>query len=335
MNTEKDIFKAGSTTYYFSARLFPKKVRKDVFKLYSFVRTADDFVDSKPPQSKRLTALEAAYDDAMRDPNFESITHGWDELDTRVMKNIVQLSRKHKFEPEWVKAFLRSMKQDTAPKPHPILESSLDYVYGSAEVIGLMMVRILGVDKPRNIRRVLHMRAVRAHNTSKKLPKRLIDNTTERVRYRITKETAITKEAVEKEKQYIRRAACAQGRAMQWINFVRDIAEDNGLKRQYIPVADLNKFGLKDLTEATARENPEAFRKLISLQLKRYHEWQAEAEKGYSYIPKYLRVPLQTAAEGYSWTAKQIEKNPLVVFEQKVKPRKRRLALGLAKRTIR
>lgn len=335
MNTEKNIFKQGSTTYYFSARLFPKKVRNDVSKLYSFVRTADDYVDSKSPEPKRLTALENAYDAAMRDPNFESIAHGWDELDTRVIKNIVQLSRKHKFDPDWVKAFLRSMKQDAAPKAHTTLESSLEYVYGSAEVIGLMMVRILGIDKPRNIRRVLHMRAVKAANHKELLPKRLVRTTKERVQYRLTKETTVTKEAIEREKQYIHRAAKAQGRAMQWINFVRDIAEDNDLKRQYIPTADLKKFGLKDLSETTVKENPDAFHKLIELQLKRYREWQAEAEKGYAYIPTYLRVPLQTAAEGYNWTAKQIEKNPLVVFERKIKPRKRRLALGLAKRTIR
>jgi len=34
-----------------------------------------------------------------------------------------------------------------------------------------------------------------------------------------------------------------------------------------------------------------------------------------------------TAADMYFWTAKQIEKNPLVVFERKVKPRKTRIIM--------
>ena len=39
----KNIFKKGSKTYFNSSLFFPRDVREDVFKLYSFVRTADDF----------------------------------------------------------------------------------------------------------------------------------------------------------------------------------------------------------------------------------------------------------------------------------------------------
>ncbi len=46
---ERDIFKKGSTTYYFSSKFFAKGVRDDVFKLYSFVRVVDDYVDMIPP----------------------------------------------------------------------------------------------------------------------------------------------------------------------------------------------------------------------------------------------------------------------------------------------
>jgi phytoene synthase len=327
MSTEKDIFKAGSTTYYFSSRFFPKKVRHDVFRLYSFVRVADDFVDQQPPQPKQLTSLEDAYKKAMADPNFESITHDWDELNTRVVKNIVQVSRRFKFDPTWVPAFLEAMKQDIAPRPHQTLESSLQYVYGSAEVIGLMMTRIMGLDRAKNIRRVLHIEAEQKRHKNEKLPKRLAKNTRSRARYRLTKQTPVTDESVAHHKKLIHEAAQAQGRAMQWINFVRDIQEDNELKRQYIPVADLKKFGLKDLGEETARENPEAFTKLIKLQLKRYQDWQTEANRGLRFIPKRLRIPLETAIDMYNWTADQIEHDPFIVYAKKVKPRKRRVII--------
>lgn len=277
---EKTIFKRGSTTYYFSSKFFPRKVRHDVFRLYSFVRVADDYVDEQPPKPKKLEELETRYKAAIADTNFESITHDWDDLDTRVVKNMVQVSRKYKFDPSWVPAFLEAMKADISAKPRQTIDSSLEYVYGSAEVIGLMMAKIMN------------------------LPDEAF------------------------------RAAKLQGRAMQWINFVRDIAEDNELGRQYIPAADLKKFGLKDLREETARANPDAFKKLVNMQIKRYRDWQKEASTGFSYIPRRLRVPLETAADMYSWTAEEIEKDPFIIFTKKVKPRKRRVLSRVGLNTV-
>ena len=43
-----ETFRQGSKTYFNSTRFFPEPVRSDVFLLYGFVRTADDFVDAVP-----------------------------------------------------------------------------------------------------------------------------------------------------------------------------------------------------------------------------------------------------------------------------------------------
>ncbi len=64
---EKDIFQKGSTTYYWSSKFFPAAVRDDVFKLYSFVRVADDYVDQLPPQAAKFHALRKAWDQAKTD----------------------------------------------------------------------------------------------------------------------------------------------------------------------------------------------------------------------------------------------------------------------------
>lgn len=61
---EQEIFREGSTTYYFSSRFFPHAIRQDVFRLYSFVRVADDYVDSSPPQTDRFYALRTVWDTA-------------------------------------------------------------------------------------------------------------------------------------------------------------------------------------------------------------------------------------------------------------------------------
>ncbi len=272
MDKEKEIFQKGSTTYYFSSRLFPKKIRENVFKLYSFVRTADDYVDNIPPHPKKLLALEKSYNAAIVDHTFDATAHQWDEIDVRVVKHIVRLQQLYKFDETWVKGFFASMKMDIEPKAYKTLDDSLVYVHGSAEVIGLMMAKIM------------------------KLPE----------------------EALE--------AAKLQGRAMQWINFIRDIDEDNKLGRNYFPLEDLKKFDLKNLTEEEARAKPDNYKKFVQKQLDLYKKWQKEADKGMHYIPERLQVAVKTAVDMYNWTAREIEKDPFVVFEKKVKPRKRRVA---------
>ena len=57
----KRIFKNGSKTYYYSSFFFPPNVKEDVFKLYSFVRKADDYVDSVPQQKQEFYSFKARY----------------------------------------------------------------------------------------------------------------------------------------------------------------------------------------------------------------------------------------------------------------------------------
>ncbi len=275
---EKQIFKKGSTTYYWSSRLFPKKYRDDIFALYSFVRTADDYVDEQPAQPKKLLNLEKAWQKAIADPAFEQIAHSWDELDELVIKHIVRLTHKYKFDPEWVQAFFDAMKQDIDNQGYANIDEVLKYVYGSAEVIGLMMAKIMG------------------------LPEESFES------------------------------AKAQGRAMQWINFIRDIDEDNQLGRIYFPRNDLRNYNLKDLNRETVLAQQADFNRFMQFQLKRYYKWQEEADYGMEFIPSRLRSALKTAIEMYNWTAKVIEKKSLIVFDKKVKPRKIRLMWSGTKR---
>lgn len=268
---EKTIFKKGSTTYYFSSKFFPKDIRKEVYKLYSFVRVADDYVDKMPQNIKEFNILRGLWEEAMEDSSFDTTHHKTDSLNERVVKNMAGLTTHYSFEPEWIDSFLDSMQADIDKNRYESLDGSLWYTYGSAEVIGLMMARLL------------------------KLPD-------EALRY-----------------------AQLQGRAMQWINFIRDIAEDDKLGRCYFPAEDMARFRLADLSEKTARTNTEAFGQFVRYQIDRYKTWQAEANEGFRLIPKRVRIPLETAVEMYDWTAQQILKNPLVIFDQKIKPRRRRI----------
>ena len=93
------------------------------------------------------------------------------------------------------------------------------------------------------------------------------------------------------------------GKAMQFINFIRDIDEDLDLNRTYFPKDSMAEYGLTGLTRGEARRKPEEFKAFIRSQIKVYFEWQIKAELGLRYIPKRMRVAVKTASDMYLWTA--------------------------------
>ena len=257
MKNKNEIFKNGSKTYHTASLFFPKNVRNDVTRLYAFVRTADDFVDNIPQDKKGFYKFRALTDKA-----FTS------NVNNDVIADFVLLCKEYDFEKKWVDAFLNAMEQDLTKNQYLTYEELEEYMYGSAEVIGLMMAKILHLPR-------------------------------------------------EAEK-----AAQMQGKAMQFVNFIRDIQEDIDLNRQYLPQEDLEKFGISKISDAV---DSDAFIKLITFEIKRYKKMQETAKKGYPYIPHATRIPVATAASMYNWTAEQILKNPMIVFTKKVKPPKARI----------
>lgn len=112
------------------------------------------------------------------------------------------------------------------------------------------------------------------------------------------------------------------GKAMQLINFVRDINEDLALDRIYIPIEDLKKFGISIEEFKQKQVTIDKLKNLIRFEIHRYQSWQKEAEKGYAYLPKRYRIAIKTAADMYKWTASVIYANPSIIYHQKVKPSK-------------
>lgn len=131
------IFKQNSTSYYYSSLLFPRDVREDVFKLYSYVRKIDDFVDDLPQEKDKLERYR------------ELTVKNWEsgQTDEKIVNYFLEVARKNDFEKEWAKSFLNSMEMDTYKEEYETMGESLEYIRGSAEVIGLMMVRILELDE--------------------------------------------------------------------------------------------------------------------------------------------------------------------------------------------
>lgn len=277
MTTDSDIFKKGSTTYYLSSRFFPKKTRRDVAKLYSFVRIVDDYVDSSP---QNVVAFEQTVTAWQKLVKKQKIPLKTDPLIVQVTKNMYAVATKYDFDFSWIDAFFASMRMDIDGRHYKTMDETLEYIYGSAEVIGLMMAKILKV-----------------------------------------KETAYE-------------SARLQGRAMQYINFIRDIAEDIELGRCYFPQTELAAYGLEELTPRVISRHRADYREFVEAQLAHYHAWQKEAAKGFKSVPRRQRIALRTAVDMYNWTALMLAHNPFIVFDKKVKPSKLRVVSRALIRSI-
>jgi len=129
----KKIFKRGSKTYYYSSIFFPKDVRKDVSVLYSFVRKADDFVDSIPQDVDGFYDFKNKYEKALSGKRSKN----------KVIDSFIELQDRKGFDTDWIQAFFHSMELDITKSRYETIDELKQYLYGSAEVIGLMMAKIL------------------------------------------------------------------------------------------------------------------------------------------------------------------------------------------------
>ena len=79
-------------------------------------------------------------------------------------------------------------------------------------------------------------------------------------------------------------------------------------------------FGIESLESKFTINNRDKFNGFIRKQLETYKVWQKEAEKGFSFIPYRYLISIKTASDMYNWTAREIERDPFVVYKKKVKP---------------
>ena len=98
---------------------------------------------------------------------------------------------------------------------------------------------------------------------------------------------------------------------------------------------DLNDFGLSGLTRGEARRKPEQFKAFIRSQIHLYFKWQKRAELGFEFIPTNMRIAVKTASDMYLWTAKEIYRNPFIVYDLKIKPNWTKVLLNGLKNTLR
>ena len=136
----REVNAAHGKTYYLSALLLPADRRPHVYALYAFSRTADEFVDDLDhPDPDGLVrwgdaALAALRGGPTDDPVVRATAHTVAELglDVRLFED-----------------FLAAMRQDITTTRYETFADLRGYMWGSAAVIGLMMLPVLGPLDPR------------------------------------------------------------------------------------------------------------------------------------------------------------------------------------------
>jgi len=107
------------------------------------------------------------------------------------------------------------------------------------------------------------------------------------------------------------------GIALQLTNILRDIQEDAGRGRVYLPQDELQTFGYSEAELAEGRVGP-AFRRLMAFQTARARDYYARGRRLLPYLPRRARACVGAMAGIYSTILDDIERDPGVVFRRRV-----------------
>ncbi|QEK52090.1 phytoene/squalene synthase family protein [Pedobacter aquae] len=122
-----------STSFSLGIKAFDKKFREPIYAIYGFVRFADEIVDTFHDQDKESLIAQ------FRKDTVEAIER---KISLNPVLHAFQLVvNKYHIEFHLMDAFLKSMEMDL-DKTRYTDDSYKEYIYGSAEVVGLMCLRV-------------------------------------------------------------------------------------------------------------------------------------------------------------------------------------------------
>lgn len=123
-----------STSFSMAVKLLAPKIRSHIYNIYGFVRFADEIVDSFHGFNKKylLDKFETDYYQSMEDG-----------ISLNPVLNAFQQTVKTcNIDDHLVQSFLQSMKRDLSQSEYDTYEDYKEYIYGSADVVGLMCLKV-------------------------------------------------------------------------------------------------------------------------------------------------------------------------------------------------
>jgi phytoene/squalene synthetase len=128
------VTKAYSTSFSSAVKMLAPSIRQDIYNIYGFVRFADEIVDSFHDYDKELLFAQFENDLALA-------------LSQKISLNPILNSFQHtvhnyNIPNELIEAFMKSMKLDLHKTKYNTVEEYNEYIYGSADVVGLMCLKV-------------------------------------------------------------------------------------------------------------------------------------------------------------------------------------------------
>lgn len=130
----ENVTKTYSTSFSMATKLLSKSIRRDIYNIYGFVRFADEIVDSfhNFNKSELFNSFAEDLDNALLNkislnPILNSFQHTY---------------HKYSIDRDLVDSFMKSMRMDLKKKKYSTVKEYKEYIYGSADVVGLMCLKV-------------------------------------------------------------------------------------------------------------------------------------------------------------------------------------------------
>lgn len=122
-----------STSFSSAIKLFSKTIQQDIYNIYGLVRVADEIIDTyRGPQAARLL-------DELEQEVYRTLKLSFSA--NIIVHAFCGTAQKFSIGKELIKPFFQSMRMDLTKKSFTATEYQ-QYIYGSAEVVGLMCLKV-------------------------------------------------------------------------------------------------------------------------------------------------------------------------------------------------
>ena len=133
-DTSKLVTKKYSTSFSLAVKMLSPTIRSAIYNIYGFVRFADEIVDTFHDYKK-----EELLDD-FENEYYKALENG---ISLNPILNSFQATvKRYNITDDLVKAFLKSMRADLSKTAYETQEEYNEYIYGSADVVGLMCLKV-------------------------------------------------------------------------------------------------------------------------------------------------------------------------------------------------
>ncbi len=133
-NCSKIVTKSYSTSFSMATKMLSKSIRQDIYNIYGFVRFADEIVDSFHDYNKK-----ELFNSFSNDLEFALLN----KISLNPILNSFQHTyHKYNIDKHMVDSFMKSMRLDLHKKEYLTDEEYKEYIYGSADVVGLMCLKV-------------------------------------------------------------------------------------------------------------------------------------------------------------------------------------------------